>query len=240
MVRRAVVARYKRVQSSPFTPKLNALVMELAYMLVLETKSYRFNSCQAHQIIYAQVAQLDEAHRSRRCKWEFKSLLGYHKLTLCAWMVKGAVCKTVWWKPRVGSIPTGASIVCEIKIFCQECQKKYTKKHYDNNREKYIEASKRRNKENPPLNKIIEYKKTKNCEECGDNRWYVLDFHHKDPKEKDRAVSHFHGCSWDKILKEIKKCIVLCANCHREKHFLLSTQQAENTVEGGAEVVQVH
>lgn len=50
---------------------------------------------------------------------------------------------------------------------------------------------------------------------CGD----ALDFHHIDPKQKDFSLS-VKGLtrSWDKIQKEIDKCVLLCANCHREVH----------------------
>lgn len=66
-----------------------------------------------------------------------------------------------------------------------------------------------------------EYKKTLKCEYCGYNRCYeALDFHHKDLKEKEFNIGHsFFKKGKEKILEEIKKCIVLCSNCHRELHF---------------------
>ena len=45
---------------------------------------------------------------------------------------------------------------------------------------------------------------------------FVFDFHHLEPKEKDDGVA-FHS-SWEKIEKELKKCVMLCANCHRIRH----------------------
>jgi hypothetical protein len=61
------------------------------------------------------------------------------------------------------------------------------------------------------------YKKTCKCKECGLTDHRVLDFHHRDPKEKLFEVSKkaSGGYSPKTILKEIKKCDVLCANCHR-------------------------
>ena len=46
----------------------------------------------------------------------------------------------------------------------------------------------------------------------------ALEFHHLDPKEKDFSIST-NIKSLDLIKKELDKCILLCANCHREEHF---------------------
>ena len=64
-------------------------------------------------------------------------------------------------------------------------------------------------------------KSTLKCEECGEKHIACLDFHHKDPQQKDLAVSMCinNGWSRDKILKEIEKCIVICSNCHRKLHY---------------------
>lgn len=55
------------------------------------------------------------------------------------------------------------------------------------------------------------------CERCGYNKCAAaLQFHHKDPKEKEFAISAKQFLSYEKCLKEIKKCKLLCANCHAE------------------------
>jgi 5-methylcytosine-specific restriction endonuclease McrA len=47
----------------------------------------------------------------------------------------------------------------------------------------------------------------------------ALEFHHLDSKGKDFGVSaKGYTRSWDKVKKEIDKCALLCANCHRETH----------------------
>lgn len=58
------------------------------------------------------------------------------------------------------------------------------------------------------------------CKKCGDTRTWVLDFHHKNPSEKDFTVAKLKKSNKDVIKQEIDKCIVLCANCHREFHYL--------------------
>jgi hypothetical protein len=44
-----------------------------------------------------------------------------------------------------------------------------------------------------------------------------LEFHHLDPNEKDFSIG---GKSWslERLKKEVDKCILICANCHRELH----------------------
>lgn len=56
------------------------------------------------------------------------------------------------------------------------------------------------------------------CTLCGYKKYVgALDFHHKDPTRRSFSLSVKGLCySWDSILKEAKKCIVLCKNCHME------------------------
>ena len=46
----------------------------------------------------------------------------------------------------------------------------------------------------------------------------VLELHHIDPTQKDFHMSQMNRQSWVKIKEEASKCILLCANCHREVH----------------------
>lgn len=65
-----------------------------------------------------------------------------------------------------------------------------------------------------------EYKKTLSCVVCGENESSCLDFHHKDASEKEGAIATLlsKNNSFNAVLKEIEKCVVLCANCHRKYH----------------------
>lgn len=63
------------------------------------------------------------------------------------------------------------------------------------------------------------------CAKCGDDRTYVLDFHHKDREDKSFTIGHLKKGSKEIIQAEIEKCICLCANCHREFHHLERKQQ---------------
>jgi 5-methylcytosine-specific restriction endonuclease McrA len=58
------------------------------------------------------------------------------------------------------------------------------------------------------------------CSICGYNKCLAaLEFHHLDPSQKDFGISHAGATrSFEKIKKELDKCVLLCANCHREVH----------------------
>ena len=59
------------------------------------------------------------------------------------------------------------------------------------------------------------------CSKCGYNKCLAaLDFHHINPHEKDKDYTNFR-LSFDKLKTELDKCVLLCANCHREEHHLL-------------------
>ena len=55
------------------------------------------------------------------------------------------------------------------------------------------------------------------CSICGEDRIWCLDFHHVNPNEKEGSVSHMIQAP-NKLKLELEKCIVLCANCHRDIH----------------------
>lgn len=67
----------------------------------------------------------------------------------------------------------------------------------------------------------IEYKGGK-CKICGYNKCIAsLDFHHEDPTQKEYGISsNGSTISWEKLKIELDKCILLCACCHRELHYL--------------------
>lgn len=65
--------------------------------------------------------------------------------------------------------------------------------------------------------KCVEYLGGK-CISCGyDKCIAALEFHHRDSSHKDFAISG-GTVSWERTKKELDKCDLLCANCHRELH----------------------
>jgi hypothetical protein len=57
------------------------------------------------------------------------------------------------------------------------------------------------------------------CQKCGDKRFWLIDYHHIDPKEKDHHITYYKMCKLEILKNEIKKCIPLCRNCHTDFHY---------------------
>ena len=59
------------------------------------------------------------------------------------------------------------------------------------------------------------------CCDCGYKKNIsALEFHHLNPEQKSFGVD-LRKCSnlhWDKLVNEVMKCVLICANCHRERH----------------------
>lgn len=57
------------------------------------------------------------------------------------------------------------------------------------------------------------------CQRCGYHKSArALEFHHVNPHEKNFTISQIITRRWETIRDEVDKCILLCANCHREVH----------------------
>lgn len=58
------------------------------------------------------------------------------------------------------------------------------------------------------------------CHCCGrDGHAAIFEFHHRNASEKDFGISEAGiPYRWDKVVAELAKCVMLCANCHREVH----------------------
>ncbi len=85
----------------------------------------------------------------------------------------------------------------------------YVKKHLDKSKAKYKEAKLR----------AIEYLGGK-CADCKkEYPPYVYDFHHLDGSTKLDNPSRALRGDWEKAREELDKCVLLCSNCHRGRHF---------------------
>lgn len=75
--------------------------------------------------------------------------------------------------------------------------------------------------------KALEYLAKKGCADCGERDPRVLEFDHLDPSRKSDDISKLFsdGYSWgsEKLRVEIRKCRVVCANCHR-KHTIVQQE----------------
>lgn len=76
--------------------------------------------------------------------------------------------------------------------------------------------------------RAVDYK-GKKCEICGyDKCITALEFHHKDPNKKDFGLSTTINKSWNKLKPELDKCMLVCANCHREIHYIELSSNGED------------
>lgn len=70
------------------------------------------------------------------------------------------------------------------------------------------------------IDKIVEYMHSRGgakCSTCGYDKYIgALEFHHRDPKEKDPTWNR--GWNIKRLSVELDKCDILCSNCHREVH----------------------
>lgn len=100
---------------------------------------------------------------------------------------------------------------------CKECGKIYVRNHYSKNKEYYYEKNKKRKIE---LQKwVFEFLKTKSCCECGESETIMLDFDHRNPKNKSFSISKgiLNRKSLKTLQKEIAKCDIRCVKCHRRR-----------------------
>ena len=95
----------------------------------------------------------------------------------------------------------------------------YWRAYYYRNREEVAEGRRRRKADLRAWLRM--YKASLVCATCGENHPAALDFHHSDPSEKELSIGEATGYGWAraKLLDEIAKCEVLCANCHRKRHW---------------------
>lgn len=68
---------------------------------------------------------------------------------------------------------------------------------------------------------LEEIRASRGCKECGERHPACLEFHHLDPKQDDIYLSDMvsRRLGRKRILLEIDKCVVLCSNCHRKRHW---------------------
>jgi hypothetical protein len=108
---------------------------------------------------------------------------------------------------------------------CKLCYKEHRKTFYSQHYEKYGEVYRKRARayrdkiKSEYRTMILSYMSDKSCVGCGESDIVVLELDHIDPTTKLFSVSQAVklGYRGDAILDEIKKCQVLCANCHKRK-----------------------
>lgn len=90
------------------------------------------------------------------------------------------------------------------------------RKWYRAHKAQHIAIIRRRERE--VLEWFKKFKSTKKCP-CGESDPRCLDFHHSNPADKTGNIANMvRRTTLSRLGKEIGKCVVLCANCHRKRH----------------------
>lgn len=97
-------------------------------------------------------------------------------------------------------------------------QKEYSRRHYAENKEKYLSNNKARR--NDLKDFIRKVKEATPCKDCKHNfPHYVMDFDHLG--DKLGLIKNFvHNNNRSGLLKELRKCEIVCSNCHRQRTFM--------------------
>lgn len=100
---------------------------------------------------------------------------------------------------------------------CKTCHNREVRKGYHADPKAKLEDCRKRRQ---VLFDIVNDIKSKcGCKICEENDPVCLDFHHLDPKKKDLPIAMLvSNKSKSRMLDEIGKCVVVCANCHRKIH----------------------
>lgn len=107
-----------------------------------------------------------------------------------------------------------------LKSYCTPCSRAYAREHYERNKAAYVaRARKWRDRERPRIRaRIDEYLRSHPCVDCGESAITLLEFDHRERAEKRLAVADLaRNSTWSRLRREIEKCDVRCANCHRRR-----------------------
>jgi hypothetical protein len=99
--------------------------------------------------------------------------------------------------------------------YCRDCGKALTRSHYRRSKQSYLQRNLRAYAER---RQMVLDAKSRPCADCGvQYPYYVMDFDHRDGASKLFSLHSVHRVTKKAIRREIEKCDVVCANCHRER-----------------------
>jgi|14BtaG_2_1085337.scaffolds.fasta_scaffold30941_4 hypothetical protein len=102
---------------------------------------------------------------------------------------------------------------------CRECSNAYCKQYYSENKEHHAKVTLARSKKQIAKNRefILEFLSENPCVDCGMKDPRALEFDHLSNKKMNISNMVGGGYCIASITREIKKCVVRCANCHNIK-----------------------
>ena len=108
-----------------------------------------------------------------------------------------------------------------LQPWCRECNRERSRQYYAENREKHLRVIKDRQKRilREVRERLIAYFHAHPCVDCGEDDPVVLEPDHLRDKEHNISNMLKNGHSWEKILRELDKCEIVCCNCHRRRTY---------------------
>ena len=106
------------------------------------------------------------------------------------------------------------------QAYCLCCQREYSRAHYQAHKADHNRRRRRNERAYRSTNRfrLARYLSGKACVDCGESDPVVLEFDHvRGTKHHDIGLMIARSFSWNKIVLEIAKCELRCANCHRRK-----------------------
>lgn len=102
---------------------------------------------------------------------------------------------------------------------CKECTRVQVKAHFEANTKYYRDKARRINDKLRKSNQreMLAYLKEHPCVDCGEDDARCLTFDHVRGKKISAVSVILRQCKWERVLDEINKCEVRCANCHMKK-----------------------
>lgn len=93
------------------------------------------------------------------------------------------------------------------------------RRYYQKNKQRYRKLNEEHKERARQF--VLSYKMERGCQRCPERHEAVLVLHHRDPKAKDvdLATAVCNMWSEERLLAEMEKCDVLCANCHLKLHW---------------------
>jgi hypothetical protein len=105
-----------------------------------------------------------------------------------------------------------------LRAYCRPCYRRIYRDHYEKHRILFIQ---RADQFHAALRTFMRAAKAKPCADCGRLfPYYVMEFDHRDGETKCFNIADAmgpHRVGKKRLLAEMAKCDVVCANCHRER-----------------------
>lgn len=115
----------------------------------------------------------------------------------------------------------GGENTTKTQKWCSQCKREYDERYYSDPQKRQAQIDRVRlrddriRQENRQL--VFEYLLYNPCIDCGEADPTVLQFDHQSNKHKSICEMIGDSYSWTRVLEEIQKCKVRCANCHARK-----------------------